>query len=111
LIGLLQATFDDQPSTSYREAAVDDGPQRIDSTKPIAPMPWSQIRRAKYQCTAYDYGNEREKHAVTQKADRRDLGQDYEAASISHQDNEQCKSGDVGEEQKLNCKPNGVGDR
>jgi hypothetical protein len=40
-----------------------------------------------------------EKRAVTQKADRRDFGQDYEAASISHQDNEQCKSDDVREEQ------------
>jgi hypothetical protein len=79
-------------------------------TKPIAPMPWSQIRRAKYQCTTYDDGNNREKRAVTQKADRRDFGQDYEAASISHQDNEQCKSDDVREEQRRNCKPNGVGD-
>jgi len=54
------------------------------STKPIAPMPWSQIRSAKYKCTTYDDGNEREKRAVTQKADRRDFGQDYEATSISH---------------------------
>jgi hypothetical protein len=36
-------------------------------------MPWSQIRRAEYQC---------EKRAVAQKADPRDLGQDYEAASM-----------------------------
>jgi hypothetical protein len=34
-------------------------------TEPIAPMPWSQIRREKYQCTTYDDGNEREKRAVT----------------------------------------------